>query len=74
MTDQAIKRFIEQVRQASRSKGKTVSLSLMDAQDLANAMALVLADHVKLQEDLLEAREGATVQMKVVSGGSFGEG
>ncbi len=70
MSQEVIKRYIDRVRQQSRSQTRTFNMSMDDAQDLANSMALLLLRENELLKKI-EELANAGVQEIVVTGGSF---
>ncbi len=71
MNTEAIKRFIERVRHTSRTPSKTVPLTIDEAQDLANNMALLLLRENELLREISELKSAGQVTEVVIGGGSF---
>ena len=66
-----IQRFIDRVRQQARTQNKNINLSIDDAQDLINELALVLLRENELLSEIARLKDANQVTEIVVSGGSF---
>jgi hypothetical protein len=68
---ESVKRFIELVRQQSRAKNRVLNMPLTDAQDLSNALSLMLCRENELLNKLVDT---ATTKPTIINGGSFDQG
>lgn len=71
MSQEVIKRFIDRVRQQARSQTKTFNMSMDDAQDLANGLALLLLRENELLKEIDELNKSTAVTEIVIGGGTF---
>ena len=71
MNTDAIKRYIDRVRQTARSRGKSVNLTLEEAQDLSNCMTLLLLRENELLVEISRLKSESAMTEIVVNGGSF---
>jgi hypothetical protein len=71
MSVSAIQRFIDRVRQQSRSQSKTFNMSIDEANDLSNSLALLLLRENELLQEISQLKSQSTMTEIVVNGGSF---
>ena len=71
MTTAVIQKFIEKIRASSRSKSRVINLSLEEAQDISNELALLLLRENSLLEEISKLREATAITDIQIGGGSF---
>lgn len=71
MNSESIKRFIERVRHTSRTPSKQLAITMDEAQDLANNLALLLLRENELLREISELKSSNQVTEVVIGGGSF---
>ena len=71
MSHQAIQRFIDRVRLEARRNSKSMSVSLDDAQDIGNDLALLLLRENELLQEISELKSAGQITQVIIGGGSF---
>lgn len=71
MSYQVVKRFVDRVRQSARTPSKQFVMSMDDAQDLANEMAILLMRENELLKEINALKSASQVTEIVLGGGSF---
>lgn len=71
MNYQVIRRFIDSVRQKSRSRSVAFSMTMDQAQDLSNELSLMLVRENELLREINELSKAKEVTEVVIGGGSF---
>ena len=71
MNHQAIRRFVDRVRQNSRTQAKQYVMSMDDAQDLANDLVLALLRENELLQEISKLKDANQITEVVIGGGSF---
>lgn len=71
MSNEVIKRFIERVRHTARTQSKQVVLTMDEAQDLSNNVALLLLRENELLQEISELKNANEITEVVIGGGSF---
>lgn len=71
MSYQVVKRFVDRVRQSARTPSKQFVMSMDDAQDLANEIAILLMRENELLKEINTLKSASQVTEIVLGGGSF---
>jgi hypothetical protein len=71
MNYQVIRRFIDSVRQKSRSRSVAFSMTMEQAQDLSNELSLMIVRENELLNEINELTKAKSVTEIVIGGGSF---
>jgi hypothetical protein len=71
VSHQAIQRFIDRVRLEARRNSKSMSVSLDDAQDIGNDLALLLLRENELLREISELKSAGQITQVIIGGGSF---
>lgn len=71
MSYQVVRKFVDRVRQSARTPSKQFVMSMDDAQDLANEMAILLMRENELLKEISELKSASQVTEIVLGGGSF---
>lgn len=67
----AVKRFVERVRQQSRTPAKQIMLSMDEAHDLTGELAILLLRESELLREISELKSANQVTEVVIGGGGF---
>lgn len=67
----ATKRFVDRVRQSARGQSKQMIMSMDEAQDLANDLALLLLRENELLREISKLKDDNAVTEVVFAGGGF---
>jgi hypothetical protein len=71
VSHQAIQRFIDRVRLEARRNSKSMSVSLDDAQDIGNDLALLLLRENELLREISELKSAGQITQVIIGGGTF---
>ena len=71
MSYQVVKKFVDRVRQSARTPSKQFVMSMDDAQDLANEIAILLMRENELLKEINELKSANQITEVVLGGGSF---
>lgn len=66
-----ITRFVERIRKESRGRSKTLTLTMEEAQDLANELTLLTLRENELLKEISTLKSANQVTQVVLGGGSF---
>lgn len=71
MNIEVVKKFVERVRHVARTSGKQVVMSMDEAQDLSNALAIMLLRENELLNEISELKSANMITEIVIGGGTF---